>query len=61
MNTGGSIDGHPLLSVSHGVWKVRFVSEVSCPDHFAVVIAVDLPLFGATLKVTMAVLVDKRW
>ena len=61
MDTGGGIDGHPLLSVSHGVWKVRFVSEVSSPDHLAVVIAVSLPVFGATLEVTMAVLVDERW
>ena len=61
MNTGGGIDGHPLLSVSHGVWKVIFVSEVSSPDKLAVVIAVSLPVFSATLKVTMAVLVDKRW
>ena len=61
MDTGGGIDGHLLLSVSHDVWKVIFVFEVSSPDQLAVVIAVSLPVFGATLKVTMAVLIDKLW
>jgi hypothetical protein len=61
MDTGGGIDGHLLLSVSHGVWKVIFVFEVSSPDKLAVVIAVSLPVFGATLEVAMAVLIDERW